>query len=162
MYLNQLKCQYSILILLAGSKLAAQPNSQIKNVDQLTTEKKVVVENYPNIFKEEEINKVEKIDEKHSKVYYTRNHVKFEAVVNSNREELLLIAIFEQVPSTRLPAIVLDNFYKNLDGNEKIQNAFIGTTPSSSDFYRIDFYDKNEILKNAFYDHLGRYMKPPY
>ena len=45
------------------------------------------------VFRTEEITNVEKIDGKHSKIYYIKNNKNFEAIVNSNREEEeLLIA----------------------------------------------------------------------
>jgi len=164
-FIKKIKPGIILTSCLISMAMLAQPGAPIENTDELAKQKTVITEDYPGIFKEEEINKIEKIDPKHSKIYYTRDHVNFEAIVNSDRKELLLIATCEEIPVDKLPKIVRDNFMRGKDGNSKIEKAFIATTPYSSDFYRIDFYKKGEngsALKSLFYTDKGEYMVPPY
>ncbi len=160
-----LKYYFFITTLVITLNAIAQPYSTIVSISELAKQKKVLVEDYPRVFNEEEINNIEKIDSKHSKIFYTRNGIHFEAIVNSDRKDLLLIATFEEISKNDLPKIVLYNFQNSNDGKSKIENAFIGTTPYTSDFYRIDIIEKTEkgnSVKSLFYDELGKYMVPPY
>ena len=145
--------------------VVAQQGAPDMDVSELKKEKEVVYENYPGLFKKEEINKIEKIDSKHSKIYYTRGKVHFEAVVNSDRKELLLVANCEQISPERLPDIVQGAFQRSEYGKLKIQQAFIATNPYSSDYYRIDVYRKDNkgvYYKSLFYTDKGLYMQAPY
>ena len=145
--------------------ILAQEHAPDMSVSELKKEKEVIYENYPGIFKTEEINKVEKIDPKHSKIYYTRGKVNFEAVVNSDRKELLLVANCEQISPKRLPDIVQDAFHRSDYGKLKIQKAFIATNPYSSNYYRIDVYQKDSKVvyyKSLFYTDKGLSMDAPY
>ncbi len=143
----------------------AQKDSHIKDVDELAEQKRIMFQNYPGLFMEKEINNVEKLDSKHSKIFYTINNVNFEAVVNSNMKDLLLVATCQEIQEEKLPAIVIDAFHESKYGSSKIEKSFIVTTPYSSNFYRIDVNQKKKKEKNMkslFYDHLGKYRKPPY
>lgn len=144
--------------------LLAQPGAPVKDVDFLEKQKKVMTEYYPHLFSELEINDVEKINSRQSKVFYTRNNKNYETIVNSNRKDLLIIASCEEIPVTQLPDIVQQGFHNSKLGNKKIEKAFIVTTPYSSNFYRIDVYpsDKKKHYKSIFFDKLGKYRKPPY
>ena len=160
-----LKSTLLITSCLISIHILAQEHAPEMSVSELKKEKEVVYENYPGIFKTEEINKIEKIDPKHSKIYYTRGKVHFEAVVNSDRKELLLVANCEQISPKRLPDIVRDAFHKSEYGMLKIQQAFIATNAYSSDYYRIDVYQKDPkgiYYKSLFYTDKGLYMNPPY
>ncbi|MCW8940929.1 MAG: hypothetical protein OQJ88_09770, partial [Flavobacteriales bacterium] len=51
-------------IILNSTNLFAQHATQIKDVDELKTEDKVLVESYPHVFKGAKVNKVEKLNSK--------------------------------------------------------------------------------------------------
>ena len=157
--------KFIVVSSLISLNIFAQQGAPDMDVSELAKEKEVVYENYPGVFKKEEINKIEKIDQKHSKIYYTRGKVHFEAIVNSDRQELLLVANCEQISPKRLPDIVQDAFNKSEFGKLKIQQAFVATNPYSSNFYRIDVYQKDTkgvYYKSLFYTDKGLYMEPPY
>ena len=163
-YFKKLKFRLLIFLSFIGMNTYAQIGSQIEDVDVLAEQKRVMIENYPGQFREEEIIKVEKKGSKRSIIYYTRNNVNFEAVVNSDRRDLMLIATCEEIPESKLPAIVKDNFLQSKSGENKIEKVFLVTTPISSIFYRIDITPKGKYkkMKSLFYSNRGSYMKPPY
>jgi hypothetical protein len=136
--------------------------AQKKDSVVLAEQKKVLFQNYPGVFVDEEINIIEKLDSKHSKIYYTRNNVNYETVINSNRKELLLIATCEEIPEEKLPAIVKDAFLESKYGSYKIVKSFVVSIPYASNFYRIDVNQKKKKIKSIFYTHLGTYKQPPY
>ena len=124
-----------------------------------------MVENYPEVFSKVEIKRVEKLNNKHSKVYYTKGSSNFEAIVNSDRKDLLLIANCEEIAVKKLPAIVYDSFRQSEYGNYKIQKAFIVRIPYSSEFYRLDINEGNKdghSYKSIFFTDTGQYRTPPY
>ena len=160
-----LKSTFIVALYLISINILAQQGAPEMDVDELKKEKEVVYENYPGIFKKEEINKIEKIDPKRSKIYYTRGKVNFEAVVNSDRKELLLLANCEQISPERLPGIVQGAFHRSDYCKLKIQKAFIVANPYLSNYYRIDIYQKDNngvYYKSLFYTDMGLYMDPPY
>jgi len=162
-YSKQRKIKQIIVSFLISFKVFAQQGAPAGDVASLATQKKYFSETYQGVFKTEEITNIEKIDDKHSKIYYTRSNKDFEAIVSSYK--LLLVANCEQITIDKLPAIIKDNFKKSKYGNLKIEKAFIASNNISADFYRIDVYlnDKNKKhIKSLFYTDIGGYMKPPY
>lgn len=148
------------VIIFNSSNLFAQHSSQIKDVDELKKEDKVLVESYPNVFKGAEISKVEKLNSTHSKVHYLVDGNIFEAIVNADRKDLLLVATCELIKNDDLPQLVKNVFTKEVKG--KIEKSFAVTTPYSSQIYRIDYVKKDGELKSVFYDKLGAVQKAPY
>lgn len=71
-----------MLLFIIGTDIFAQDGALIKDVELLEEQKMVLIEDYPHVFKEVEIYKEEKINPKHSKVYFTDNGVSFETTVN--------------------------------------------------------------------------------
>lgn len=147
-------------IILNSTNVFAQHATQIKDVDELKTEDKVLIESYPNVFKGAEINKVERINSEHAKVYYSAEGNEFEAVVNADRKDLLLVATCKVIKNDALPDIVKDVFTKEVKA--KIEKAFAVTTPYSSEIYRIDYVEKDGTLKSIFYNELGAVQKAPF
>lgn len=145
----------------------AQEGSVIKDVDILEKQKTVLMEDYPHVFTEVEIKDVQKINSRHSKVIYEKGNQQYEAVVNSGRKDMLLVATSRVMNEKEMPNIVMDVFKSSKYKNWNIEKTFEVTTPYSSAFYRIDVSKKNKAqkkkkTKSIFYTHLGQYKKPPY
>lgn len=154
-----------LLVLTICSSAFAQRRLVIPDLPDLIKEKEVLVEDYPELFREVIIDSVEHIDSKHSKVYYTKLDTRFETIVNSDRKDLLLVARCAAIPVDKLPEIVRDSFEKSDQGKHKIKDAFIVTTPYAGDFYRIDIDEPNGSAierKSLFYSNMGAYHSPPY
>lgn len=149
-------------MILISSVTFAQKGAEISDVDILAQQKNVVIEHYPGVFKSEEINKVEKINDKQSKIYYQRGGANFEAVVNSDRKDLLLVATCEEIPQSKVPDVVRVHYKESKLGENKILKAFIVKTPTSSDFYRLDIMNNDKQVGSVFYDNLGMEMIAPY
>jgi len=159
---RNLKFSLLLMSVIIVTNANAQEDSEIQDLTFLARDKKVMIENYPGLFKEEEINKIQKLDSKHSKIFYTRGDKHFEAIVNSHREDLLLVATCEEISTKQLPAAVMSSFENSHPENKNIAKAFIVTTPYSSAFYRIDVMQDKKQMKSFFYNDLGEYMIPPY
>ncbi len=158
---------YLAFLLLKGVSVFAQSGSVLKDVDILENQEIVLKEDYPNVFAEVDIKKVQKINNKHTKVYYEKGNQHYEAVVNSGRKDLLLVATSKLITENELPNIVMDAFKSSKFKNWNIVKTFEVLTPYSSLFYRIDVTknkrkkDESKI-RSLFYSHLGQYKKPPY
>ncbi len=118
-------------------------------------------EGVPTYFKALEINKIERIDNKHSKIFYTKNNTQYEAIVKSKLSNPSLIASCEEISIDKLPKAIKNIFNTSRYGIAEIQKVFITSTPNSSDFYRIDINYKAQNI-SLFYNKIGRYHKPPY
>ncbi len=155
------------ILLLYGLSTFAQEYSAIEDVDILEEQKTVLMRDYPHIFTGVEIKDVRKINSKHSKVFYENGNQQYEAVVNSDRKDMLLVATCRVISEKEMPEVVMDAFKNSKYENWDIIETFEVTTPDSGLFYRIDVSKNNtmnekEEIKSIFYTHLGQYRKPPY
>jgi hypothetical protein len=158
---------FLVILFLTHCIAFAQEGITIRDVDILEKQKTVLMEKYPHIFTEVEIKGVQKINSRHSKVFYEIGDQQYEAVVNSGSTEMLLVATSKVLNDKEMPNIVMDAFKSSEYKSWNIENTFEVTTPYSSLFYRIDVLDNNKAqelkkIKSLFYTHLGRYKKPPY
>jgi len=163
------KTIFNFLILFFLSHLVAfsQEGIMIKDVDVLAQQKTVLTQNYPHIFTEVEIIGVQKINSRHSKVFYEIGNQQFEAVVNSADNDMLLVATSKVLNEKEMPNIVMDAFKSSEYKSWNIEKTFEVTTPYSSPFYRIDASNNNKAeekneIKSLLYSNLGRYKKSPY
>jgi len=157
----------SSMLFFNGLIASAQEYSVIKDVDVLEKEKTVLKEDYPHVFIEVEIRDVQKINDRQSKVFYQKGNQQYEAVVNSGREDLLLVATSRVINEKEMPNIVMDAFKNSKYNSWNIERTFEVTTPYTSVFYRIDvskenIADEKKKFESLFYTHLGQYEKPPY
>ncbi len=123
------------------------------------------LQTYPHILEKAEVTGIERLDEKHTKIYYTDGITNYETVVNSAKKDLLLIATCMEIPLDKLPAIVRDVAQKTSNDKMKIVNAFKVQTPYSSEFYRVDIQSPDSLVsqnETLFFDHMGQYVEPPY
>ncbi len=158
---------FLVILFLTHCIAFAQEGSMIRDVDILENQKTVLMQNYPHIFTEVEIKGVQKINSRHSKVFYEIGNQQYEAVVNSGSTEMLLVATSKVLNEKEMPNIVMDAFKSSEYKSWNIEKTFEVTTPYSSRFYRIDVSNNNKAeeknkVKSLFYTHLGRYKKPPY
>lgn len=157
----------SSMLFFNGLNAFAQEGSVIKDVDVLEKQKTVLMEDYPHVFTEVEIKDVQIINDRQSKVFYEKGNQQYEAVVNSGRKDLLLVATSRVMNEKEMPNIVMDAFKSSKYKSWNIEKTFEVTTPYSSLFYRIDVSKKTtgkekKKIKSLFYTHLGQYKKPPY
>ncbi len=150
-----------------GLNALAQEGSVLKDVDILENQKTVLKEDYPHVFAEVDIKDVQKISDKHSKVFYKKGEDQYEAVVNSGRKDLLLVATSKVMNESEMPNVVMDAFKSSKYKRWNVDKTYEVTTPYSSLFYRIDVSknkggNKEKKTKSLFYTHLGQYKKPPY
>lgn len=145
----------------------AQNGILIDDLDILEKQTTVMKEYYPQIFAEVEIKDVQKINSRQSKVLFEKDNQQYEAVVNSSREELLLVATSRVVNEKELPKIVMDAFNNSKYKSWNVEKTFEVKTPYSGQFYRIDVSQKNEKtqkkeIESLFYTDLGQFKNPPY
>ncbi len=158
---------FLLIFLLTHCIALAQEGSVIEDVDILEKQKTVLTNNYPHVFRTVEIKDVQKLNSRQSKVFYEKGNQQYEAVVNSGRKDMLLVATSKVMNENEMPNIVMDAFKRSKYKNWNIEKTFEITTPYSSGFYRIDVSKKNKAqkkkkTKSLFYTQLGQYKKPPY
>jgi hypothetical protein len=158
-----MKLIFKTLILLGISICAtAQPDSDTASSKELTKQKQVMVNNFPQVFKKGKIISVEKTDASHSKVCFTNaKGIYSEAFINSDKAPMLLTENDEEVPVEKVPAVVMtgpkNNGYKN-----DVRKAFLVITPANSNLYRLDlFKDKAEDGTVLYVDTKGAIQKAP-
>ena len=84
-----------------------------------------------------------------------------EAVVNSGRKDMLLVAIFQEILPADLPSVVSDAFKEDGRDGQEIMKSFKVTTPSGGWFYCLEVTEDGR-KKRIYLDELGRYHDSPY
>lgn len=151
-----------IYIILIFSFLFTNMNAQSRDVDDLKEQETMLIQTYPHYFERAKIEKIEKIGDKLSKIYYKKNNRNYEAVVNSAQKDFLLLTNAIEITGPEIPEVVLANFKKSEYGQQAILKAFLVTTPDDVNLYRFDVHDKNNEVKSLFYNNFGQFVRPPY
>lgn len=157
---------FLLIFLLTHYTVFAQDGSVTQDVDILEKQKTVLMEDYPGAFAEVEIKDIQKINSRHSKVFYEKGNQQYEAVVNSDRQDMLLVATSKVMSENEMPKIVMDAFKSSKYRNWNLEKTYEVTTPYSGLFYRVDVskkkMNKKKKTKSIFYSNLGQYKKSPY
>lgn len=152
----------SFLIYFSYSTLIkAQPFSEIVDIDLLSNEEVVLVREHPHMLDTLRIIDIYDIDGKHSKIAFYEEGIYCEAIVNSERKDLMLVATGVGIPQDEVPEIVMDVVKEGDFGSWEIYNTMVMRTPYSPWFYAIDvrqdsvhlrlFYNSKGVMKNAPY-----------
>lgn len=155
-----MKTIFFFISIFSASFLAT--NAQNRDVEDLKEQELMLIQTYPHYFERARIEKIEKISDKHSKIYYKKDNRNYEAVVNSAQKDFLMLTNAIEIPNAEIPEVVLANFKKGEHGKKPMVKAFLVTTPDDVNLYRIDVKDKNDEVKSLFYNNFGQYARPPY
>lgn len=130
--------------------------------EELATEKKVLIEKYPDIFSVENILAIHKLKRDLSRVDYTLNGAYFEAFINSGRKDMLLIETDEQIAAETAPAIIKAHALTGKHTGWTIDKIYKVSTPSGGNLYRVDVYngDKNK-MDRLYLDNKGEPHRAP-
>lgn len=151
----------TILLLMSVFRLPAQPYSQIRDVDILADKQIVLHLDYPRQYDTVKIIGMNQISPKHTKVSYLQHGIYCEAIVNSDRKDMLLVATGVAIPEEEVPGPVMAAFKKSEYGDWKITNTLAMRTPYGSWFYAIDTEYGDTFLR-VFYNELGAPINAPY
>jgi hypothetical protein len=156
-----MKNKLVIIATLVISPFLAQNYTSIEDVDLLNKHRLALIRQSPNLVDKLNIERVEQINEHHSKIVYYDGGVYHEALVNDNLSELLLIATFREIQKSTLPKIVFDAWKQSESGDGSMKKMYKVTTPYESSFYALDA-EKNGTVERSYFTDLGRYKEPLY
>ena len=151
----------TILAFFSFLHLQGQTIMSVKDVDILDDHTIVVEKEGPYLFDTLIIENIVTLNEKHSKIQYSDEGIYHEAIVNSGRKDMLLVASLVEIPENTLPETVRDAHAKSLHKDWKSERFFVVQTPYESPFYAIDIKNGKEH-KRVYYSKLGMYKNPPY
>lgn len=143
------------------SVLFAQDFAPIEDVDVLKEHELVLKKEYPKTHDAISIENVQKINDTQSRIIYKSDGELMEAVVNSAREELLIVALFQKLDKKEVPKIILDQSRDKKFSKCETLVFFEVREPSSGKFYAIECIKKDGYQRHYF-DELGTYKKPLY
>lgn len=149
------------IILLSNFPLKSQDYAPIEDPQLLTEYKQAVITSYPGIQDKIKVQKAEKINDKHSLIYYTDGFANYQCVLNSARNEMFLVVQFKEIKKADIPQIVIDQLKDEQYSNWKFQKGFEAQRPSSELFYALEI-KKGKSSKKVFFDKMGRSMQKPY
>lgn len=152
---------FSLFIALSVSQLYGQVFSDIEDIKILADKRIVLEKENPYYFDTLVVKEVVKLNNKHSKIIYQDKGTYCEAIVNSNRKEMMLVATAVEMPQNQIPKIVLDAYKRSKYSSWHIQKTLAMRTPYSPWFYALDI-SKEDRIKRIFFNELGAYKPPPY
>lgn len=146
---------------LTGIFVKGQPFSEIVDVDILANKEVVLVREHPHKLDTLRIVEIFDIDDKHSKIVFYEDNIYCEAIVNSERKNLMLVATGVGIPQEEVPDIVMDVVEEGNFGSWEIYNTLVMRTPYSPWFYAIDVKQDSVHLR-LFYNSKGSVKEAPY
>jgi hypothetical protein len=149
------------ILILSFFRLPAQPFSQIRDVDILADQRIVLHLDYPRQYDTLKIIRMKQISPKHTRISYIQHGIYCEAIINSDRKDMLLVASGVAIPEEEVPGPVLAAFEKSDYGDWKITGILAMRTPYESWFYAIDAEYGDTFLR-LFYNELGAPVNAPY
>lgn len=157
----------------------------VEEVDSLKKQKAILRNMHPYIFNAAEILEIKKIDKIHSKVIFISDSIYHEAIINSSREDLLLVETAHELTLEELPDIVKDAFKRNsVFANAVILKSFEISRAEGENLFRLDILrvktrepseeatsnkppreaaseTTGEIMETIYYTGLGHVAKGP-
>ncbi len=156
-----IKLSLVFIFMLSVSQLFAQPYSSIEDVDILEQQKDVLRQKYEHEFDELDILGGNRIDEIHTMIAYKKDGIYHEAVLNSERNEMMLVSTAAHIPVEDVPDVVMNAFKDSEYGNMEIVKTFQVDTPYGEDFIRIDVKEDDET-ERVYFNELGVIQKDLY
>ncbi len=155
--------RYLLLFLLTVSmgQLFAQPYETIKDIDILEQQEEVLRQKYGHEFNDLEILGGDRINERYTLVGYKKNEIYHEAVMDSERKEMMLVSIAAEVPVDDMPVVVMNAFEDGQYGDLEVVKTFNVSTPYGENFFAIDV-KKDETIERIYYNELGVRQKALY
>ncbi len=141
--------------------LDGQAFTEIKDVDILSKQHLVLETQFPLRFDTVEILGTTPLRGRLTKVSYLDEGAYCEVILNSDRKDMLLVAMGVYIPGTEVPGPVLDAFRKSEYGNRDVTASLAMRTPYGPWFYAVDVNRGDTVLR-LFYDELGHPKKAPY
>lgn len=159
--IKALKIFIVFVFIFSASHLFAQPYSTIEDVDILEQQKDILRQKYEHEFDELDVLGGKRIDEIHTMIAYKKDGIYHEAVMNSERAEMMLVSTAAQIPVEDVPNVVMNAFKDSKYGDMEILKAFRVDTPYGEDFIRVDVKNDNET-ERVYFNELGVIQKDPY
>jgi len=147
------------LFILTGIS-TAQEYAPIKDVDILKQHEEFLWSKYPHLNAKANIQKVQAVNDKHSLIYVKAQGEQFQILVNKGLQDMMLIAEYRKIRTTKVPQIVLDNFMED-HSKAVIKSAFKVKDPHSEPYYAL-LYKKDGKKSRVHYTDMGRKKKSPF
>ena len=155
------KILYVTILLLSWGYVSGQAFSEIKDVD-LINEKTILMErDFPSHFDTIAIMDIVPIDNDHSKIIYYDSDIKCEAIVNTDRKDMFLVATAVEIPRDEVPDFIFNAMQDTDYAAWKVENTYVMKTPYENWFYAIDV-TTNEKQERIFFNRSGGLKKRPY
>lgn len=159
--MNTIKLLMVFIFVFSSSQLFAQPYTSIEDIDILEQQKDVLRQKYEHEFDELDVLGGYRIDEIHTMIAYKKDGIYHEAVLNSERNEMMLVSTAAQVPVEDVPDVVMNAFKDSEYGNMEVVKTFRVNTPYGEDFIRIDVKEGDET-ERVYFNELGVIQKDLY
>ncbi|MFW5645473.1 MAG: hypothetical protein ACOCZL_06130 [Bacteroidota bacterium] len=159
--MNSIRLILIFVLFFSVPRIYAQGYTSIEDVDILEQQREVLKQNYEHEIDELEVLGGYRIDEIHTMIAYKKDGIYHEAVLNSERKEMMLVSIAAEIPVEDLPDVVMNAFRDSEYADKEILKSFRVYTPYGEDFIRIDVEDKDET-KKIYFNELGVIQKDPY
>lgn len=150
---------------LAGVAVA-QEYTQIEDVDVLKHQKEVFIHKYPDMFETAVISAIYESPKGFAKVVYEMDGLIQDAIINTGREDMMLLEKATLIPADKIPATVITAMKDSEYGNWTLDNGFEVERPDTGMLYRLEISnvmaDGTKRTKSIYFDGLGHPAKAPF
>lgn len=150
---------------LAGAAMA-QEYTQIQDVDVLKQQKEVFIHKYPDMFETAIISAIYESPKGFAKVVYEMDGLVQDVIINTGREDMMMLEKATLIPDEKIPAPVLKAMKDSKYGNWTLDNGFEVERPDTGMLYRLEISnvmaDGTKKTKSIYFDGLGHPAKAPF
>ena len=142
--------------------LSSQRFTEVEDVNIINNHKSFLKQSYPNAFQSMNVLNVYSVGDDLSRVDYLYQGVEHQALLNSGKKEMLLVATYEQLPISETPGIILEAKKDSEYSKWTIERTYKVKEPSIGIYYALDLVSEDGEFKRVHYSHLGHMRKAPY
>ena len=116
---------------------------------------------YPHMHQRIVVTNVQKINDRFALITYENGSHEFDALVNNQKEDMLLVATYHKIEKQDVPRIVKDNVKEEMTGSEKAMAYFEVMELETSTYYAVEVASNDDKSRLHFTSH-GRIKESPY
>lgn len=151
----------ALILMISWGYSSGQAYSEIKDVDMINEKSILIERDFPSHLDTIAIMDVKPIDKDHSKIIYYDSDIRCEAIVNTGRKDMLLVATAVEIPIDEVPGYIFKAKKDTDYANWEVLKTHAMKTPYENWFYAIDV-EKNEKTERIYFNRFGGILKKPY
>ncbi len=150
----------ALALLFSYFHIQSQEYAPVEDPDLIEKYSQSLVTLYPHLSEKITLKGVFDIGDRYRLINFTDGEEDYETIVNSGREDMMIVAEFRRIPKEEIPKIVMDQLKKEDLDSWNYQKGFEYEKPGSHQMYAIEV-SNDDKSKRLYFDALGHPEENP-